>query len=514
MAGRTLAQGLMAARGEQLRLIYVLVMETGIFGLLANKTKDFFNKEINHAQQQLEREIARLESVDDNQLRLELFLHMTKEFELPGGYYNTSMEIENKCGEILRKAHADQLHKDKKFKDFVLRNGQLSMEKQLALYQMQKIVESLGSEFDQLTADEQEHFAEQIEGFIGSLPNEQQEIIKEKLHIDTMTNSAIKKVIATQGSAVLLAVIVEIAGFAAYTILTSLIAGTAGLIGLTLPFGVYMTATSLLSILTGPVGLILIGGAGGVMMLTQHKKVKRTLLQMGIVQLMLPVILDDSQVYPYDSLIQAWSKHYQKQLQLLDSISQGQKEQERMSKVLAVIKEKLELHYKQLTDCEQAYNQMVDQLVHSLSLVKEEEMTDSFKKRKVRIAVLKEEIRTKNEAIARNKRKKSLMDKIGAMFSNLSLENEIRKRNNEIRALEREQALELITLAPVPLKSECLAAQAILDEKKTILENIDRYSKSKRSVEEHLAVKQNTLNQMQAELHQLQKEIHGLGDLV
>jgi|GEM_PF-5407035 hypothetical protein len=49
MSGRTLAQGLMAADGEQLRLIYVLMMETGIFHMIANKTKDFLEKNVDYS---------------------------------------------------------------------------------------------------------------------------------------------------------------------------------------------------------------------------------------------------------------------------------------------------------------------------------------------------------------------------------------------------------------------------------------------------------------------------------
>lgn len=49
MSGKTLAQGLMAANGEQLRLIYVLMMETGIFHMIANKTKDFLEKNVDYS---------------------------------------------------------------------------------------------------------------------------------------------------------------------------------------------------------------------------------------------------------------------------------------------------------------------------------------------------------------------------------------------------------------------------------------------------------------------------------
>ncbi|MGR5971828.1 hypothetical protein ACT7CX_05930 [Bacillus cereus] len=201
----------------------------------------------------------------------------------------------------------------------------MTIDNQLTLYQMQKIFESIGGELKNLTADQEENFANQIEQFIKSLPTEQQEKIKDKLNIDAVTSATIKKLIATQGSAVLLAVIVEIAGFAAYTTLTSLIAGTASLLGLTLPFSAYITATSALSVLTGPVGFILIGGFSSMMMLTQSKKVKKTLLQMGIVQLMLPVLLGDAKVYEYDTFIQEWSQFYNEQSKLLDVIANYKK---------------------------------------------------------------------------------------------------------------------------------------------------------------------------------------------
>ena len=43
-----------------------------------------------------------------------------------------------------------------------------------------------------LTADQEENFANQIEQFIESLPTEQQEKIKDKLNIDAVTSATIK----------------------------------------------------------------------------------------------------------------------------------------------------------------------------------------------------------------------------------------------------------------------------------------------------------------------------------
>lgn len=513
MAGTSLAQGLMASSGDQLRLIYVLVMETGIFNMIANKTRDLFNKNTDHSQQQLDQEIAKLRDIDDNKLRLELFLHMTKEFELAGSHYNTSYEIEHKCGEILQKTHAAQIKKDKDYSTFVSRNMHLPIENQLALYQMQNIFGSIGGELHQLTAEEQDHFTDQIEQFIESLPLEQQVKIKEKLNIDAVTNSTIKRVIVTQGSAVLLTVIVEIAGFAAYTTLTSLIAGTAGLIGLTLPFGFYMTATSVLSVLTGPVGLILMGGASGVMMLTQSKKVKKTLLQMGIVQLILPVLLDDSKVYDYDSLIQEWTIHYHKQEILLGLISDHQNEYTSISQSLKTTQETLAAHNNQLMENIQSYHKNVDQLAGSLTLVSDHEMTDTFRKKNMRIAELVEQLHTTRQSITRNKRGYSIMDKVSGMFSNLSLENEMKKIKKQLQELRTEQAIELISIRPFDLRKECAEAQALMEEKQILAENIAKLSEQKRTIEKELSTVSSKLLQKQDELRNLQKEIFGLGDI-
>src|SRR5690606_37570861 len=124
------------------------------------------------------------------------FLHMTKELKLPGSIYNTYYEIENKCSEILHKAHTIQLDDDKKYREFVSRNNHLAIDSQLVLYQMQRVFESLGGELSNLSDEQQEQFADQIENFIQSLPVDQQRQIQEKLNIDSITNSTIKKVIA------------------------------------------------------------------------------------------------------------------------------------------------------------------------------------------------------------------------------------------------------------------------------------------------------------------------------
>ena len=516
MVGKTLAQGLMAASGEQLRLIYVLMMKTDIFQLIAIKTKDMIKKNIDHSQQRLIQEIESLKLVDDNKLRLDLFLHMTKELKLPGSIYNTSYEIENKCSEILHKAHTIQLDDDKKYREFVSRNNHLAIDSQLVLYQMQRVFESLGGELSNLSDEQQEQFADQIENFIQSLPVDQQRQIQEKLNIDSITNSTIKKVIATQGGAVLLAVIVEIAGFAAYTTLTSIIAGVAGFLGLTLPFGAYITATSVFSVLTGPIGLLLIGGASGVMMLTQGKKVKRTLLQMGIVQLMLPVLLDESMVFNYDALINEWSKHYHKQNMLIESISNLKIDHNNVFKMIKETNDEIEAFKEQFYKLDQSFEEMIDQLSDLLIMVQEHEMTETFKMNNSKIVNLEVQIQNKRETILRNKYKlnKSILKKLGDSFSNLTLEHDIKHLNKQIESIKRQQALEIISIRPVALLKECKQAQIILNRKEVIQNQLSLLFDKKQKLKKRQSSIKSSLREQEMELMKLQNDIYGIDDIV
>jgi hypothetical protein len=72
---------------------------------------------------------------------------------------------------------------------------------------------------------------------------------------------------------------VGLAGFAAYTSVTSFIAAAAGLIGLTLPFGAYTFATSALAFLSNP---IIVGGAaligGGVFVKRANRQMRDRLV--------------------------------------------------------------------------------------------------------------------------------------------------------------------------------------------------------------------------------------------
>lgn len=118
MDGKRLAQGLLNATGDDLRLVYALVMETKLYDLLLAKAKDVMTKDLNHFEQNLQEEIKRLHQYPDEQLQLQLFLYMLEQLEIKGAHYNLLTEIEYACTQIVEKAHALQLKQDKQYKQF------------------------------------------------------------------------------------------------------------------------------------------------------------------------------------------------------------------------------------------------------------------------------------------------------------------------------------------------------------------------------------------------------------
>lgn len=75
----------------------------------------------------------------------------------------------------------------------------------------------------------------------------------------------VRKAIATSGTSIVFAIIVEVSGFAFYTTATSLVATFAGLFGLTLPFGFYTGLTSTIEVLANPLFIIPLLLGGGIL---------------------------------------------------------------------------------------------------------------------------------------------------------------------------------------------------------------------------------------------------------
>jgi hypothetical protein len=108
---------------------------------------------------------------------------------------------------------------------------------------------------------------------LNGLPHEQREAILRDLRLDTLSGEAVTKALLASGGPLASMAALSAAGFGAYVALTTIIHAVATtLLGITLPFAVYTTATSALSLLAGPVGWLI---AGATMLITwRHSETK------------------------------------------------------------------------------------------------------------------------------------------------------------------------------------------------------------------------------------------------
>ncbi len=125
----------------------------------------------------------------------------------------------------------------------------------LSRYVLRRTFEELNDGFERKTPEEQERIAADIAHLLAELPTDLQQRIRRQAGLSDLSAAAVKQTgkIAAIGGA--LVGTVGITGFAAYTTVTSVIASATGLVGLTLPFAVYIHATAALALLSNPLVL-------------------------------------------------------------------------------------------------------------------------------------------------------------------------------------------------------------------------------------------------------------------
>lgn len=119
MDGQSLSQALVRLSGADLRKVYALLCKTNLLHWITTKTKDLLSsKESKHFTKHLEEEAEKLQGRTDEDIRLSLFLELTKMAKLKGTRYESQKEIEDKCQEIVDWAFIQFQKKDKDFLSF------------------------------------------------------------------------------------------------------------------------------------------------------------------------------------------------------------------------------------------------------------------------------------------------------------------------------------------------------------------------------------------------------------
>jgi hypothetical protein len=344
MSGQILSQALAKLSGHDLRLVYALLCKTNIFNLISTKTKDLLSSdESNHFSKHLEEEAKKLLSKTDEEIRLSLFLELTKIAQLKGGRYDLKKEIEDKCQEIVDWAFNEFQKKNKEFQQYYKEKDIDKLEAMIH-WQMNQVFKELDLKLIGLSEYEQDQLAEKVLEFVNSLPSDQQEKIKEKLGVQEISNKVVKNIMAQSGASILFATIVEVSGFAFYTTATSMLAAFMGFFGITLPFGAYTTLTSTIAFLANPLFILPLILGGGVLLVNhQNKSLRKRLVPIVLMQISLPYLTNPEISYHDLSVISnEWIPKFDNYKQLYHKLKLNQEEQRKLNREISALNTKLQ----------------------------------------------------------------------------------------------------------------------------------------------------------------------------
>lgn len=512
MNGKMLIQALLQMSGDELRMVYALLLKTNIVGMMTAKTKDFFSKETDHFNETLKIEMKKLQRFSDEELQVKLFTEMTRVLDLLGRHYHKPSEIEMQGEAIMQAVHEVMLKDDKDYGKFVESMNDREIYQLLIQYQMQKVFSTFDSKFRELDEKGATAFTEKIQDFLKELPEEKQLEMKRKLGMDELTTEAIRIAILTQGSVVVLSIIVEVAGFSAYTMLTSAIAATMALVGVTLPFGFYTFATSLFSLVVNPLILLPLAlGGGGLLLKHQNKSMKKKLLPVAILQMTLPLVVQaqigEANFTPF---ITYWEKQERRHRELV--AKRREYEAARLDQ---------EAEAKHYEECRESYVQQMESerekvktykvfIGSRIATMPGEEQTFALQKGIEFLASKEQEIEAIEQQKEKTRGQKGLWHTIRATIDHTKLNVQRNQLQKEIEEKQKELVEEFLTTEGAFLQAEresLLAHQANVQEQR---EKALFYDGKATAAKEKSKELKNRLKLVNEQIKQLQNEYYGL----
>lgn len=519
MDGKLLTSSLVHLKGQELRMIYSLLFKTNIVSLISAKTKDLFNKDLDHFNASLEKEIEKLAHISDEALQIDLFLKLTEIYELKGTHYDTAVEIEQKCADIIQSAHEEMLKDEKEYKEFVHSADDKSALQFMIHYQMQKVFSTFDGKFKEFNDKERNDFTEKIHQFLMDLPAEKQAQVKEKLQIDELTNDTVRQIMVTQGSVIVLSIIVEVAGFAAYTTLTTAIATSMAIVGVTLPFGVYTFATTLLSLIINPFVLIPLAlGGGGWLLTRQNKHLRKKLVPVVLLQMTLPLIVgvghEEVEQQNLQAFISRWQHQREKQIELntlqhrlLKEIAFNEKNARALEKKSSEISKNIANLIEEMEHLHRSFKQMI----YSIQPNEQSALYTSLLEIS---ASKKEQIASIEVQIMSNSKQSGFWNTLTSAFDKNSLKNEIRALEKEVDQTENQLVAELLAMDCAILQQEQQRYAAIQNSMSELNNERSEYSKSSVTMRQDIAKLEAELHDVKKELKEHQKRFYGLKDIV
>lgn len=513
--GQLVAMSLMNLKGRELRMLYALLFKTNIFSLLRVKTKELFNKDVDHFNANLEKEMQKIEQISDEALQLELFLKLTEVYEMKGIPYHSIENIEQQCTAIVEHAYSDLEKSDHNFIDFTDRSTDQTKLQQIIQFEMQKLFFSFDDKYQELKEDERFKFTQKIQEFLVELPDDEQIRLKNRLQIEEVTKETIHEAMVARGSVFVLSAIVEIAGFTAYTTLTTAMASTIALGGVAMPVGVYTLASSLLTLVINPFILIPLAiGGGGWLVSRQNKVSQKRLVPIVLLQMTLPsmVALPNNDEKLFQPIISRWQHLKNKHTSLLDDQHQYLKEIAlRQKKAVSAERESAELAntIQALTKEKESIRQALLNVIYAID---KSEQSTTYDHLLQTISSKKERIATLEIQKANNSKQKGFWKSISSAFDNSSLRSEIRTLTEEIGEAEMQLVEELLQTEGTVLMNDRQRFQKIINETNDLIQKRSESSNTALTLRGEIAELEEKLSVVKKEIKNYQSKYYGIAE--
>ncbi|GAE34069.1 hypothetical protein [Halalkalibacter akibai] len=308
MNGKTLIDAIMTADSQSLRYCYVALTKTSMLkmmssNLLQTSEKWLKKEETDRYDLYLKGEVDKV-TMPDDKLRMEILLVLAEKLKINMNYWNTTKGLTEFGEQVLKRTLVEYKKIDKKFEGTSF--------DELIQYQLARMFEVVDKKLEKASEEQKEKFLENVQSFIDQLPKDQQDKIREELGIEDFSKKVMNKVLATGGASVLFSSIVNTMGFSFYMGASSLLASSAGLFGITLPFAAYTTMSSVIAVLAAPLFVAGMIVASGFYLKSQKNKLDKMMVPLSLMQLLLGHLSKGDQIKPsYDPIQRAWTETYQ-----------------------------------------------------------------------------------------------------------------------------------------------------------------------------------------------------------
>ena len=367
-----------------------------------------------------------------------------------------------------------------------------------------KIFQSFDETIGDLSEQQTENLVVQIEQYIQALPAEKQRQIKEKLNIDELTTKTIRQLVVSQGTVIIMSIIVEVAGFAAFTTLTSFIATTVGFFGITLPFGAYIFATSAFSVITGPIGIAAMLIGGGFLLKHQNDKARRMMIPIGIVQLLLPVVIEGEQRVSADSFIAQWLPIYEEQQALQEKIKTDEQQLNVLIESSVRYRGKMNDAFHSIEQKKRNVQKQYEQIQHSIGLIDRYEQSRQYDELNKELDHIQAEIKNQKDEMAQNSRQTGFFNTIKNSFANYQIKGQVVEKDLQYARKQQELLQEIVRMKPAKLQAQCDQINIIEAELSMEKNDLADLSNEKLKIDKNISQKETELQTTKKQLKQHQ----------